>query len=198
MILKSFPLVFLFVTSAHVISPFDDGGRSLIGTKPPEFEEIQWLTKFTIHLEELRGKVVLIRWWTGPQCPFCAPSIQALNGLSKEFGDKGLVVIGLYHHKSTRPLDEHFVAEQSRRWGIRFAVGIDKNWHNLDRWWLQTGERNWTSVSFLLDSAGVIRYIHPGGAYSADPLDIFHTAQEDYQTLRSFVQKLLGEEQDKK
>lgn len=148
-------------------------------------------------LLDLRGKVVLIRWWTAPQCPFCAPSIVTLNSFTEEFRNKDLVIIGLYHHKSSRPLTEEFVTAQVKRLGVRFAVGIDKNWHNLDRWWLQTGDRGWTSVSFLLDRGGSIRYVHPGGAYSAEPLDIFPKAQEDYRTLRSFVEQLLNEEETK-
>ena len=44
-------------------------------------------------------------------------------------------------------------------------MAIDHNWKTLNEWWLQDDRRKWTSVSFLLDKEGVVRYIHPGGQY---------------------------------
>lgn len=169
----------------------DDGGESLIGTKPPELEEISWLSETPIHLSDLHGKVVLIRWWTAPECPYCAATGSALNGFVKEFGDKGLVVIGLYHHKSDKPLTAKFVQEQYERLGFQFPTGIDWGWRNLKIWWLNSGERDWTSVSFLLDHEGIVRYIHPGGSYSAEAVEVFPKAQEDYNTLRFHIIRLL-------
>lgn len=184
--------------SLQIPSQRDDRGKSLVGTRPPAFDDIEWLSHAPMKLSDLRGKVVLIRWWTAPQCPFCSASVPALNDFAREFGGKGLVVIGLYHHKSSRPLDKDFVLQQMQRLGIQFPVGIDGNWKNLNRWWLQTGEREWTSVSFLLDREGVIRYIHPGGSYSAEPIEVFPKAQEDYQTLHSLLRKLLSEDENKR
>lgn len=169
----------------------DDRGKSLIGSRPPEFEDITWLSESPLHLSGLRGKVVLIRWWTAPDCPFCAASAPSLNNLAGEFVGKGFVVIGLYHHKSSTTLTKEFVEEQMRQLDFQFPVGIDRDWENLRRWWLQRGDRDWTSVSFLLDRGGVIRYIHSGGAYSAEPMEIFPEAQRDYQILRSHIMKLL-------
>jgi len=50
----------------------------------------------------------------------------------------------------------------------RFEAGTenyDPDWRTLKRWWLDTGDRDLTSVSFLIDRQGVIRHIHPGGQY---------------------------------
>jgi hypothetical protein len=51
----------------------------------------------------------------------------------------------------------------------------------------------WTSVAFLLDRRGKIRYIHPGGACAKEPMRIFPSAQKDYQELRAAIEKLLAE-----
>ena len=175
----------------NVESRQDDGGKSLIGTQPTEFKQITWLTEVPIRLSDLRGKVVLIRWWTAPECPFCAASAPALNRFRQEFPESTFVVIGLYHHKSARPMTKKFVREQISQLGFQFPVGIDNGWGNLKRWWLQTGDRAWTSVTFLLDREGVIRYIHPGGTYSEEPTETFPSAQEDYKSLRSQLLNLL-------
>ena len=34
------------------------------------------------------------------------------------------------------------------------------------RWWLGGGDRRWTSVSFLLDRKGVVRFVYPGGRHA--------------------------------
>lgn len=69
-----------------------------------------------------------------------------------------------------------------KRYRFTFPVAIDPEWRTLKRWWLDDSQHRWTSVSFLLDQAGVIRHIHPGGAYS----------EEDVQTLTSLIEELLG------
>lgn len=142
-------------------------GRDLIGTRPPELEIESWLQSPPLTLAQLKGKVVLIRWWTGPQCPYCAASADALNALWEKDRARGLVVIGLYHHKTSEPLTRAHVEAQVRKLGFQFPVGIDNRWRNLRRWWLEKEPAGWTSVSFLLDRQGIIRHVHPGGAYFA-------------------------------
>ena len=158
-------------------------GRELLGTRPPEWQSGEWLHTPPLTLAALRGKVVLVRWWTGPECPYCAVSADGLNALWKEDRDRGLVVIGMYHHKSPTPLTREHVAAQARRLGIQFPIGIDENWTTLRRWWLDGQRRGWTSVTFLLDREGVIRHIHPGGAY--------FPGEPGYAALRAAVEQAL-------
>jgi len=54
---------------------------------------------------------------------------------------------------------------------FRFPVAIDPDWKTLNRWWLDR-DRGYTSVSFLLDKKGVIRFVHPGGAYAPGSPDL--------------------------
>src|SRR6187402_1815041 len=78
--------------------------EKLLGTQPAEWQLEDWLNSKPLKLEDLRGKVVLIRWWTAPDCPYCGATAPALNEFSKAYGDRGLQVIGIYHHKSSAPL----------------------------------------------------------------------------------------------
>ena len=186
-------LLMICLPATLVAASDDDRGQSLLGTRPPELQDIRWLTSEALHLQDLKGKVVLIRWWTGPTCRFCAASAPVLNEFNDEFADEDFLIIGLYHHKSRTALTDQFVQGLIHSLDFQFPVGIDLGWENLNRWWLQTGRRGWTSVSFLLDRQGVIRYIHPGGSYAQEPLEFFPTAQQDYQTLRSTIRELLSE-----
>ena len=54
----------------------------------------------------MRGKVVLVRWFTSTDCPYCSATAPALNQLDEDFRGKGLVVVSMYHHKDdAHPLD---------------------------------------------------------------------------------------------
>lgn len=151
-------------------------GSELLGTTPGEWTLSQWLNSQPISLTSLRGKVVLVRWWTAPQCEYCATTAPALNECWDKYRDQGLVVIGAYHHKTETPLTADHVAAWAEKYGFKFPVATDADWQTLRQWWINTApirgrgrqrpSRNFTSVTFLLDREGVIRHIHPGGAYA--------------------------------
>ncbi|HSN96976.1 MAG TPA: hypothetical protein VLS89_01720 [Candidatus Nanopelagicales bacterium] len=96
-----------------------------------------------------------------------------------------LTVIGMYHHKRPEPLDPEAVRAWVDQFGFRFPVAIDEDWRTLKRWWLDGHERTWTSVSFLLDRHGVVRYVHKGGKYAP--------GDADYQQVRAQIEALLTE-----
>jgi peroxiredoxin len=140
-------------------------GRELIGTRPGEWTFDTWLNSAPLELSKLRGKVILVRWWTAPGCSYCSASAPALENWWRKYRDQGLVVIGAYHHKSDGPLTREHVVTESKRLGFTFPVAIDRDWKTLRNWWLTKTERGWTSVTFLIDRTGTIRFIHGGGAY---------------------------------
>lgn len=156
--------VFLLAAAPVCAAPAD-AGRELLSTRPPEWTLTDWLNSEPLTLASLRGKVVLVRWWTAPGCPYCAASADALNGWWKKYRDRGLVVIGAYHHKADTPLTREHVAQQAKRLGFPFPIAIDPDWRTLHRWWLDKTERGWTSVTFLIGRDGTIHHIHGGGAY---------------------------------
>jgi peroxiredoxin len=145
-------------------------GRDLLGTRPSAWAFDTWINSDPLNLSQLKGKVVLVRWWTAPGCPYCAASAESLEKWWRAFRDEGLVVIGAYHHKSDSPLTRQHVAGEAKRLGFSFPVAIDRDWKTLRSWWLDKTDRGWTSVTFLIDRAGTIRFIHGGGAYiQGDP-----------------------------
>jgi thiol-disulfide isomerase/thioredoxin len=157
---------------------------SLIGRKAPGWTSAVWLNAKPVELPQLAGKVVLIRWWTAPGCPYCRATAPALNEFHETYRGRGLEVLGFYHHKSPAPLQHQAVLEHAQRFGFKFPIAIDPEWQTLKQWWLHSDER-WTSVSFLLDRRGVVRHIHPGGQYVK--------GDADYQLLRSKIEELLAE-----
>ena len=138
----------------------------LLGAPAPAWTVSHWINSEPMELADLRGKVVLVRWWTGPHCPFCRASAAALNEWNQMYQGDGLVVVGLYHHKSPSELYLEEVATMARNMGFTFPIGIDPDWISLRRWWFDSvPDAKFTSVSFLVDHEGIIRHIHPGGHY---------------------------------
>ncbi len=148
-----------------IYAPPAEVGRELVGTRPPEWTIREWLHSKPITLADLRGKAALIRWFTGPQCPYCTASAEGIRTLAEKYRARGLVVLGFYHHKAATPLTREHVEAQARRLGFDFPIGIDEDWATLRAWWLGKAERGWTSVTFLVGRDGTIRHIHPGGAF---------------------------------
>ena len=114
----------------------DDSLTAVIDKPAPNFQVTQWFNSPPLALEDLRGKVVLVRWFMGPSCPFCSGTAPTLRALHERYGEKGLAVIGMYHHKEETPLDPEQVAGWVKHYGYKFPVAIDKDWTTLRKWWL--------------------------------------------------------------
>src|SRR5688572_16453017 len=78
---------------------FAASSESLLGRKAPDWDGAVWLNSAPLQLSQLAGKVVLIRWWTAPGCPYCRATAPALNEFHAAYRGRGLEVIGFYHHK---------------------------------------------------------------------------------------------------
>lgn len=141
------------------------GAGSVVGSQATEWHFTNWINSKPLTLKDVRGKVALVRWWTAPHCNYCRGTAPALNVFDRKYRDKGLRVIGAYHHKSDAPLDVAKVKQFSEEFGFEFPVAIDPDWQTLREWWLNDHEGDWTSVTFLIDRGGIIRHVHPGGSY---------------------------------
>jgi peroxiredoxin len=159
--------------------------HDLVGTTLPAWTADEWLNSAPLTLAGLRGRVVLVRWFTGTSCPYCSATAPSLNTLHREYASKGLTVVGMYHHKEPVPLTPGEYAGYAKKYGFAFPVALDTDWKTLKTWWLDRPGRDFTSVSFLIDREGRVRGIHKGGRYApGDP---------DYEAMKRGVEVLLAE-----
>jgi hypothetical protein len=87
-----------------------------------------------------------------------------LLSLERKYGSRGLQVIGIFHPKPAGKWRLEQVRRAAAEKQFTFPIAVDGDWTALKRWWL-TKDRDFTSVSFLLDQNGIIRYVHPGGEF---------------------------------
>jgi hypothetical protein len=117
----------------------------------------------------------------------------------EQYSAKGLKVIGVFHPKFERdkPIDVERVrgAVMSRHY--LFPVAIDWNWRTLNDWWLNSrpeGVRVPTSVTFILDRKGVVRFVHPGMEYhDGAPSEEHAACENDFHVIRATIERLLSE-----
>jgi peroxiredoxin len=165
-----------------------EAAAKLVGTTPPEWKAERWLGSSPLTLAGLRGKVVLVRWWTAG-CPFCSATAPSLRTFDKTYGPRGLAVVGMYHHKEETPFDPKVYDDTARKYEFTFPVAFDPEWQTFHAWMRDAGgatvDTGWTSVTFLLDKHGVIRHVHPGGSYVA--------GEPAYAELEAMIERLLVE-----
>jgi peroxiredoxin len=172
-------------------------GNDRIGVAALPFQFDGWLNSAPLSLEDLRGQVVLVRWWTDT-CPFCASSAPALRALHDQYSSKGMTVIGVFHPKAGRddPLDVARVQRAVESRQFVFPVAIDWEWRTrtLKDWWLTGPERPATSATFLLDKSGIIRFVHPGMEYHDDDGAEEHAmCVDDMANIRAAIERLIAE-----
>lgn len=176
----------------HTGHPDPDSGAELVGTPAPSWTFERWVRGGPLTLERLKGKVVLVRWWTDG-CHFCRTTLPVLEKLRREHRDD-LVVIGVYHPKPPRDVTNRAILGYASDIGFDGPIALDQRWSTLGRYWLDGHpDRGWTSVSFLIDRHGQIAWVHGGGEYhpSNDPRHA--RCNEDYRGLQQALAVALAD-----
>jgi peroxiredoxin len=169
---------------------------TIIGLAVPEWPAkppAEWIQGGPLTLAGLHGKVVLIRFFTSAECPYCSATAPSLNEFHREFSKEGLVVIGMYTPKPRpRAVEPREVRKYAKEYGFEFPVAIDADWGALKTLWLdRVPDAEFTSASLLIDRRGVLRHVQKGGAYAKDAAD--PQARKDYGDLRAAIVALLAE-----
>ncbi|PYV91810.1 MAG: alkyl hydroperoxide reductase [Acidobacteria bacterium] len=168
-------------------------GKALLSSQAPEWSNQEWINSKPLRLCELKGKVVLLRFFMESTCPMCSATAPSLNYFYSNYRGKGLVVVGMY---TPKPHPANHPASQVRKYvgdyKFEFPVALDNDWKTLRTFWLdRVTNPAFTSASFLIDKKGIIRFIHPGGEYSAASKN--KVSQRDFADMEKMIEKLLSE-----
>jgi peroxiredoxin len=136
---------------------------SLIGTAAPEFaSDLQWVNCKPMTMAQLRGHPVFIRFWYR-NCDMCVASSPLMNELESKYAKDGLVVIGIHHAKTTKGDSVEEVAKAAADLGYKNPIAIDNSWNTIEKFWIHSAARAYSSASFLIDKNGVIVWGHDLG-----------------------------------
>lgn len=80
---------------------------------------------------------------------------------------KKAAVVAVYHPKPPRDVAPEAVREAAKEIGMPGTLGMDRDWKVLERW--KAGVKyDYTSLTFLVDRKGQVRYVHKGGEISKE------------------------------
>ncbi|QNK03099.1 redoxin family protein [Dyella telluris] len=151
---------------AHAQTPRSD-------TPAPDFEgATRWLNSSPLSTQQLRGKVVLVEFWTR-ECINCLHVLPHTKALYDRYANDGLVVVGVHTPEYDEERDVTSLKQAISTLGIRYPVAMD----NDNRIWNAWGNRFWPAI-YLIDREGHVVYRHVG--------------EGDYDQTEAKVRELLG------
>ena len=149
------------------------GDLAVEGELPPLTGAVQWLNSPELTRESLRGKVVLIDFWTY-SCINCLRALPYVKAWAEKYKDKGLVVIGVHAPEFAFEKNIANVKRAVKDMSISYPVAIDNNFAI----WRAFSNEYWPAHYFI-DAQGRIRHHHFG--------------EGEYENSERVIQKLLAE-----
>jgi thiol-disulfide isomerase/thioredoxin len=132
-----------------------------------------WFNSAPLTRDQLRGKVVVIDFWTY-SCINCLRSIPYVKAWDDKYRKDGLMVIGVHAPEFAFEREPTNVARAVKDLGIRYPVALDnqyKLWRAL--------KNNYWPAHYFVDARGRIRYHHFG--------------EGDYEGSERVIRQLLAE-----
>ena len=128
----------------------------------PDFRGVAgWLNSGPLSFTALRGKVVVIDFWTY-SCINCLRTLPYLRAWDRTYRDDGLVIVGVHTPEFAFEREEGNVRRAVRELGLRYPVALDPRYGTWNAW----GNRYWPAKYFV-DRRGHVRWAHFGeGEYA--------------------------------
>ena len=135
-----------------------------------------WINSPPLTADQLKGKVVLIDFWTY-SCINCLRTLPYIRAWAAKYKDSGLVVIGVHTPEFPFEKDLSNVQKAVRDLGITYPVALDNNYAI----WTAFSNEYWPAHYFI-DVDGKVRYHHFG--------------EGEYDQSEQWIQELLKERPD--
>ncbi len=133
----------------------------------------EWFNSDPLTLESLRGKVVLVDFWTY-SCINCIRTLPYLKAWHEKYADDGLVIIGVHAPEFEFEKNPENLRKAIEDFGLKYPIVQDNDFAT----WTAYNNRYWPAKYFI-DAEGVIRDSHFG--------------EGDYEESELLIQSLLKE-----
>lgn len=131
--------------------------------KAPEFVGIShWLNSPPLTLADLKGKVVLVDFWTY-SCINCVRTLPDLKRWYDLYKDKGFVIVGVHTPEFAFEKKTKNVEDAIQRFGLTYPIAQDNDYQT----WQAYHNAYWPA-DYLIDQNGVIRLIHYGEGHALE------------------------------
>jgi cytochrome c biogenesis protein CcdA/thiol-disulfide isomerase/thioredoxin len=143
----------VFVSRGQVVGkvPLKD-----YGTAPDVHDISAWINSRPLSLTGLRGKVVLVDFWTY-SCINCLRTLPYLKAWDARYRSKGLVILGVHTPEFAFERDLGNVRAAVKRLGVGYPVALDNGYGTWKAY-----SNNYWPADYLVDQAGRVRDVHFG------------------------------------
>ncbi len=161
----------LVASSICVVTAHAAQAASLRDLGPaPAFTGIdKWLNSEPLAMSQLRGKVVLVDFWTYT-CINCINTLPYVKQWHAKYKDQGLTVVGVHTPEYAFERSTDNVASAMKRFGIHYPVAQDNRYAT----WGAYHNKYWPAV-YLIDKKGRIVYQHFGEGNYAETEEVIRT-----------------------
>jgi len=111
----------------------------------------QWLNSKPLSSEMLRGKVVLVDFWTY-SCSNCLNALPHVKAWDEKYRAQGLVVIGVHTPEYDAEKNQQNVEQAIKRLGVTYPVAMDNNYAVWNAY-----ENKYWPAQYLIDAKGKLR-----------------------------------------
>jgi cytochrome c biogenesis protein CcdA/thiol-disulfide isomerase/thioredoxin len=135
------------------------GRLPVLGAAPDFTGNQEWFNTpggRALSLRELRGRVVLIDFWTYT-CINCIRTLPYVKAWDERYGDRGLTVVGVHTPEFPFEREAGNVEDAIAQNGLGYAVAQDNDYAT----WSAYGNEYWPA-KYLIDARGQVRYTHFG------------------------------------
>ena len=154
-------------------APADLNNLPVEGVMPPLSGATTWINSPPLTREQLRGKVVVVDFWTY-SCINCLRALPYVRAWAEKYKDQGLVVIGVHTPEFAFEKSEANVREAVARLGVTYPVAMD---NDFAAW--RAFKNQYRPAHYFIAAQGRIRHHHFG--------------EGDYDGSERVIQQLLKE-----
>jgi len=123
----------------------------------PEFRGVtSWLNSDPLTLEGLRGRVVLIDFWTY-SCINCLRTLPYIKEWDERYRERGLTIVGVHAPEFAFERVESNVRENTAKLGLDYPIALDNDFATWGAW-----HNQYWPAKYLIDREGHVRYYHFG------------------------------------
>lgn len=142
--------------------PEPEPGLPDLGAVPPLEGIDGWLQSSVTSLDELRGKVVVVQFWTFG-CHNCKATLPNLKSLYAEHAGDDFEIVGIHSPEFEYEEDPEAIAEAAAELGVTWPIALDTLQESFFGW---QGSPAYWPRTYVLDREGKVRFDHIGeGAY---------------------------------
>lgn len=133
----------------------------------------KWINSDPLTMRQLRGKVVLIDFWTY-SCINCLRTLPHVKAWYRAYRDRGFVVVGVHTPEFAFEHVARNVQSAVRRLGLDYPIALDNDYGTWNAY-----QNQYWPAKYLIDRRGHLRYYHFG--------------EGEYDTTEARIRTLIGE-----